>query len=249
MKFIILAHARSGSSTLLNLLDVHPQIKMITEPFNPDRGPERENSWPGGPYRAYLNEFQKDNEEEFQVCLNSIFSDYTGFKHLYYQLGDKLNYYLLNNVDKVIFLTRKNLLQAAVSADISTQTKYWNGPDRHAVDRFSGNINLDYIKGLMEFHAHGNKRWRDYLQDQKIDFTEITYEDIYLNKPIPKKVKQIQQLFSFLGYEPTKAPRARLKDHLDIKHKMSSRELYNRISNIHEVERLFGSKEHGFIFK
>jgi|TARA_B100001971_G_C18012100_1_gene442934 hypothetical protein len=37
IKFIIFAHARSGSSSLVDALNAHPKITVMTEPFDENR--------------------------------------------------------------------------------------------------------------------------------------------------------------------------------------------------------------------
>lgn len=102
------AHPRSGSNSLVEILRRHPSLSILNEPFN-----EGFPSWGTGKpnYLARVRDV-----ESLEDLLREIFAEYRGMKMLSYQLGQELGSYILRrSAMRVVFLRRRNLLQAAVS--------------------------------------------------------------------------------------------------------------------------------------
>lgn len=118
LRLILFAHARSGSSSLLKILQLHPDLHLVEEPFH-----ESFASWsPDNPnYRDQLHD-----RDSLDKQLDTIFATYNGLKVLDYQLSDDLITHLLQRPGShVLFLRRRNLLQAVVLAMIGQQTQLW----------------------------------------------------------------------------------------------------------------------------
>jgi len=99
---ILFAHPRSGSSSLYQILQLHPELNILEEPFN-----ERFMEWnPNNKnYLSLISDIPSLNAQ-----LLEIFSAYNGVKVLDYQLPDELAAHLLQRLDcKIIFLRRRNL--------------------------------------------------------------------------------------------------------------------------------------------
>ena len=122
MKFILLCQYRSGSTMLCRTLNNHPQIKVGEEILH--------NSHPSmisWRKKIYNNQYYKKN------FLNKKFIDLTfenlnGFKIMFNQIDKSCEIWdVLNKIPnlKVIFLTRKNLLEAFLSLKISLITNVW----------------------------------------------------------------------------------------------------------------------------
>ena len=176
-RVILFAHPRSGSSSLYQILQLHPELNILEEPFN-----EHFTRWnPNNKdYLSLISDIPSLNAQ-----LSEIFSAYNGVKVLDYQLPDELAAHLLQRSDcKIIFLRRRNLLQSVVSVLIAEQTHLWK--------------KWEMIKPLEEYYrnlqsldiAEIQGRTR-YLKDH-LDFFEgvidhrstreaikLTYEELY----------------------------------------------------------------------
>src|SRR5689334_20745080 len=101
---ILFAHPRSGSSSLYQILQLHPALNILEEPFN--QGFTKWN--PNHP--NYLE--RVSDIPSLDKVLAEIFVAYNGIKVLDYQLPDELGVHLLQRPDCFIFfLRRRNLLQ------------------------------------------------------------------------------------------------------------------------------------------
>ena len=89
-RLIFFAHPRSGSSSLLRILQLHPDLHVLEEPFN-----EGYTSWAPG-NQDYLSRIH--DTSSLDAVLAEIFEAYNGVKILNYQLADDLTaidrYYL-----------------------------------------------------------------------------------------------------------------------------------------------------------
>jgi LPS sulfotransferase NodH len=82
---------------------------------------------------------------------------------------------------RFILLTRANLIEQSVSAFLSTNTGVW-----HMWDEKDSLIEPEFnFQSIMKFtkeFAEYNYRWKKVLQDAGIEFIEIFYEDLILDK-------------------------------------------------------------------
>src|SRR5215472_12584666 len=78
-KLVVVAHPRSGSNSLVEILDCHPELTLLVEPFN-----ENFTTWlPGNPdYRAAVTDVTS-----LDRVVDGILADYSGFKVHSYQLA------------------------------------------------------------------------------------------------------------------------------------------------------------------
>src|SRR5215475_6736080 len=117
-KFILFAHARSGSSNLLEALQLHSLLLIAEEPFH-----EKYHVWHPDE-RKYVDLITDIPSLEAQLAM--LFAKYNGIKVLDYQLPRELyTHLLLRSEFRVIFLRRRNLLQAVISRCIAEQTGVW----------------------------------------------------------------------------------------------------------------------------
>jgi hypothetical protein len=90
-KFIILAIARSGSTSLARLLNASRDVELAIEPFNPDY-----TQWyPGEP--NYIKRVK--DEASLDKVADELFSRFTAIKTLNYQLDTKLYEHLALRTD------------------------------------------------------------------------------------------------------------------------------------------------------
>jgi LPS sulfotransferase NodH len=118
LKLVIFAHARSGSSSLYRLLQLHSSLHIAEEPFH-----DSYHSW-NPSEKNYVDHITDIPSLEEQ--LGALFAKYNGIKILQYQLPVALYTHLLLKPElRIVFLRRRNLLQAAVSGRIAEQTNIW----------------------------------------------------------------------------------------------------------------------------
>lgn len=119
-RFLLFAIARSGSTTLLRLLNCHPEIRCIDEPFNPHKF--------NGQYFERVKDVASLDE-----TLEDIWRSHNGIKHAWDPTGASFSWrpyfnehLLLRPDQKILFLNRRNILRQLVSMRIAQQTEVWN---------------------------------------------------------------------------------------------------------------------------
>ena len=148
-RLILLAWPRSGSSSLWQILQAHPDLELFPdEPFN-----ESFTEWaPGNPdYLARVHDI-----ESLDTVLAELLEHNRGIKVLSYQLDEELLRHLIVRPDLwVIFLSRRNLLQAAVSDRIAKQTKLfnrWDADPEESLEQYYDSLkplDLDDLRGYV----------------------------------------------------------------------------------------------------
>ena len=242
-KLVIVAHPRSGSTSLAEILDCHPELTLLDEPFNEDF-----SSWlPANPdYRALVTDVTS-----LDRVVDGILADYSGFKVHSYQLDPELLAHLLSRRDlHVMFLRRRNLLEAAVSGLIAEQTGLWAAWDR---DRALE----DYYTGLAPISVQDV---RDKLRQIRENLAEVTailstrsdgrvlelcYEDLFLGERSTRR-RLVESLWSHLGLPPCENPRVgRFLDNASFR--MGKPATYGRLPNLAELEATLGNDQTGHI--
>ncbi len=116
LRLLFLAHPRSGSSSLYEILQSHPDLNILEEPFN-----ENFTRWDSANknYRELIHDIPS-----LETQVEGIFSTHNGIKILDYQLPRDLAAHLPKRPDcKIVFLRRRNPLQSVVSVMIAQQTQ------------------------------------------------------------------------------------------------------------------------------
>ena len=108
-RFLIMSLPRCGSTTLMNVLNCHPDIRCLREPFNPDQA--------GNTYLGRVHDLGS-----LDVVLRHIWRCYNGVKHVWepsgwpFGRGMGFNLALAMRPDvRILLLTRTNHLQRIVS--------------------------------------------------------------------------------------------------------------------------------------
>ena len=147
-RVVVLAHPRSGSNSLVEILGLHRSVSILNEPFN-----EHFASWDpsNSDYAALLREGRS-----FESVLDELFDEFTGLKVLSYQLNDDALTKLVNRSGvKIVALRRRNLLQTAISQVLAESTGLWKtwDADRRLEDYYRGLPALDptLISARMEW--------------------------------------------------------------------------------------------------
>jgi hypothetical protein len=248
-RFLIFALARTGSTTLMNVLNQHPSIRCLKEPFNPDND-----------HATYLQRVS-DQASLFAV-LEEVWQTYNGIKHVWHPSGwpfsqnSSFNNWLLTAGCRVIFLHRANKLQRIVSSQISQQSGVYHIDDYSAREhllRFQfAPLDTDWIAQQL----WGEQKWlmeaRQCLRECSLPFLELIYEELYTaSLSAQGRLHKINQLLEFLDQPPFEIQKSeRVIELLDPKvGKLNSQEVYHRIPGIEEIEHRFGSDDTGWLFK
>ena len=199
LRLLFLAHPRSGSSSLYEILQSHPALNILEEPFN-----ENFTRWEAG-NKNYLELIHDIPSLELQAA--EIFAEYNGIKILDYQLPPDLIAHLLRRAGcKIIFLRRRNLLQSVVSVLIAGQTRLWK--------------KWEMTKPLEEYYQHlqpldiADIQQRVAEMKRRLDFFEsivderpaheavkLTYEELYFSEP-SRQEEQVNAIWDMLQIPP-----------------------------------------------
>jgi len=249
-KFLVFSLPRCGSTTLRRLLNCHPRIHCLEEPFNPFNYSSK-----------YLDQVM--DPESLAQTLRGIWSTYNGIKHTWYPDGWPFNdkafnkLLMLKHNQKVLYLNRRNLLRRLVSNHISNQTNVWglfNEQDRKKVAscKFAP-MNIDATKWRLDWEMGMIAHYKQLLVANRTTFLEIWYEDLYNPKiATSDHIEKLNQVFAFLGEKSitNESALAQVKNLFDASRmKLNSIETYLRIPKIREVEKQCGSEATGWLFK
>ncbi|MDW5328899.1 hypothetical protein [Plantactinospora sp. KLBMP9567] len=244
MAFVMLAHARSGSESLLATLNLHEEIYAVSEPFNPNY-----KDWDvdNDDYRSKIIDVRSLYEQ-----LEAVGRKFNGIKTTDEDLPRELNEVLVGDTRfKLIFLRRSNLLQAVVSQAIADRTGLWQKWDA------AGRI-ADYYGSLGKLDVHQLSDRLAQLDDDVSHYGNLvasrryessvmlTYEDLYF-APRDARAGMVNRLLRFLDCSPLAldevdrymAPR---------NGQLNSQELYRLITNCDSIEARLGSDRTGWLF-
>jgi LPS sulfotransferase NodH len=245
LRLVFLAHPRSGSTSVFKILNLHPALDLLEEPFNEDFA-----SWaPENP--DYLP--QVHDRATLDAVLATIFARCNGFKIQDYQLPDELLTHLVHAYPShVLFLRRRNLLQTVVSNLIAVQTAVWKKWElrQPLADAYRQLQPLDITqikRWIAELDDH--MRWCDALLDTLPDGAvhRLVYEDLFFASAAERE-RQIGALWPWLGLEPPADPR--VSYYLDpLQVKLNSAETYRWLPNAAAIERACGSDATGWLFR
>jgi len=244
-RLIFIAHPRSGSSSLYQVLQLHPSLNLLEEPFN-----EGFAEWsPNG--KTYLDKIM--DIPSFDEQLVDIFSEYNGLKMLNYQLDEDVLSHLLEKKDLFfIFLRRRNILQSVISTMIADQTGLWKmwEMDRTFTEYYKAlkPLNISEIQSdIQEI-----ERQLDYIE-RRLDnrpfgtVLKFVYEDLYFTS-LENQTRQIEAIWPFLNLPPLRDER--IEYYLSPeKVKINSLETYRMIPNGKEIEEKCGSDRTGWLFQ
>ena len=231
-KFVIFASARTGSSSLARLLEKSKGVKLVFEPFNP-----KFREW--SPNEKNYHELVR-NVMEINNTLDELFKRFNAMKTLDYQLSEKNNSALLGRRDlKVLFLTRRNLVEQIISDLVAHQTKIWDkrGPKR--IYNSLKPIDITEMQNKIDYVIHLNGTYLKFLEKNRgADFLHLFYEDLY-SEDISKNIKAITKICKFLEI-PTPPKPAIEKYMTPSKVKINYENIYNNLPNYKEIEKKFG---------
>jgi len=185
IRAIFFAHPRSGSSSLYQILQLHPELNILEEPFN-----ENFTRWNSSNknYRELIYDIPS-----LDVQVAEIFTNFNCIKVLDYQLPDDLTIHMLRRLDyKIIFLRRRNLLQSVVSVLIAEQTHLWKKWEmtKPLEEYYLGLQPLD-IQDIQQRVTDLKQRlnfFESFIDTRsKDDVIKLTYEDFFFSEASQQK--------------------------------------------------------------
>jgi hypothetical protein len=248
MKFLIFALARSGSTTLMQQLNLHPEIRCLHEPFNP-----------GNPRRVIAGAADCLSLDK---AVEEIWKRHTGFKHVWDPTGwpfgtnRELNQHLLRRSDqRILFLKRRNILRRLISYEISRQANVWDGSDasRRKVAEFKFQpVDIEWISRTLRFEKQAISSYRQVIVSSGVDFLDLWYEDLFNSADQIAKIQTLNMIFGFIGYEPVSDERLKSQAKQLFEPstaKLNSTSTYRRIPNAHDIESHLGADDTGWLFQ
>ena len=244
LRLILFAHARSGSSSLYQILQLHPQLHILEEPFN-----EGFTRW--HPQAKNYLELINDTAS-LDAQLAEIFASYNGVKVLEYQLPQPLYVHMLRRPDcTIIFLRRRNLLQAVVSNLIAEQTHLWKTWDmERPLQTYYANLQALSIADIKDRVASLKQRldfFEAIISSRPANsYFKLVYEDLYLGSSRQREVG-VARIWQFLHLEPIDSDT--IQQYLSPERaKLNSIDTYQLLPNAHEIDQQLGNNETGWLF-
>ncbi len=249
--YVIFSLARTGSTTLLRMLNCRQGLRCAFEPFNP-----RNND----PLLAQCNALRK--ERGLEEAVRRLWMLCNGFKHVWRRDGwpfpenPDLNRQILVGLGaRIILLHRRNGLQRAISVQISEQMQLWTP---NTVEDFRRIREHQFraldIAGLREEIAGADKAlaWaRGELAGAGVTWREAAYEDMFDSAlPAEGRLEAVESILEFLEMgRATEVEKVGIRTILNpAMTGFQNAAAYTRIPNIHEVERELGSEATGHVF-
>lgn len=242
-RLVVVAHPRSGSNSLVEILDCHPELTLLDEPFNEDF-----STWlPANPdYRARATDVTS-----LDRVVDGILADYSGFKVHTYQLEMELLAHLLGRRDLyVVFLRRRNLLETVVSNLIAEQTGLWAAWDRErALEDYYTDLaplSVEDVRGKLRWTRENLAEVAAILRARSDRLVlELCYEDLFLGD-WSTRWRLVESLWSHLGLPPCeKSWVGRFLENTSFR--MGRSATYGRLPNLAEIEATLGNDETGHI--
>ncbi len=239
-RLIVFAHARSGSNSLVEILQLHRQLTVLNEPFN-----ENFMQWGTGnaDYRSRITD-----PASLDAILDEIFDTYQGIKVLTYQLEEEHIEHLAHAPGvHILFLRRRNLLQAAVSNLIALQTNLWKSWDAtRPIEDYYGELTpipIEDVRDLVNWLRSHLDRVQGILDRATAPVMKVVYEDVFL-APVALQGEWLRALWSFLDLTPFDD--ARVRHFLDPREvQQGTTATYGRLPNLVEIEAACGSDDSG----
>ncbi|MFW5702410.1 MAG: sulfotransferase domain-containing protein [Candidatus Dojkabacteria bacterium] len=228
-KFVIFAHARSGSTSLAKVLGEGNGVNMAIEPFHQDY-----SKWnPNEPNYSQLI----TDRSSLLTALEQIFNKHNAMKVLQYQFPAEIYTELLaQEVIKIIFLRRRNYINAVISGLIAEQTDIWKKEDATSEVIYSQlkPLNISRAREMLDYVSTQMNYYEDFLEkNRKGDYIKLFYEDLYSDDK-KTNIETIKRICKFLEID-LPSEEAISKHMLPSSAKISSKGEYEQIPNYEEV--------------
>lgn len=255
LPFILFSLARTGSTTLMKLLNCRQGVRCLFEPFNT------------GNRADYSNQCDIIRHSHgLPAALQALWSQCNGFKHVFHPDGwpfrdnpDLNRQLLVNSGARIMLVARKNELQRAISVQISEQMQIWTPTTAEEFSRIRSHqfapLDIGALRGEMSAAARAMAWARGQLSASAVSWMEVSYEDFFTpaeaSAELEAPVERLQGLLEFLtvGRETDPVRLARMHElFAPEKTGFQNVQAYARIPNIQEVERELGNDQMGRVF-
>lgn len=236
---LVFAFPRTGSTTLAESLAMFMKVNKLLEPFNKTHGYARDR------------EDIVDRDSLYRVLDEISDKKINVVKHLSCQLSQELNGHLVEyGFRHILFLWRRNALKRAVSNEISFQAGHWRRDRDKILNTEYKPLDIDKLRENMEWYRSEVKSYRGMLESGGTPFREIVMEDFY-QKSMEEKEKAVVRLARrYFFLRSFRYNQKKLREILSPEvSRLNSRETYEMIPNIEEVDRELSSEENGFLFE
>jgi hypothetical protein len=229
-QFLIVAHQRSGSSSLVRYIQSCTGLRGVMEPFR----------------KKYADKQGIDIScpHILATFLVKYFEKYDFAKHLYNSLTGKMNTVIYSHasVQQVIFLYRKDLCAALMSSKIAKATGKWRETilehfDAISLDPQQFALELYTLKRLVERNFYSLK---GIAAKRALPVMRVCYEDLYSTDESHQR-EVVQKILTFIDHDATQWNRNGAFDKL-ISHKnryAANKEV--RVSNYASIHQQFGN--------
>jgi hypothetical protein len=249
--FVVASLPRSGSTNLAALLNCHPEVKCVIEPFHPLRH--------GGDFhRISLR------SGSVEPALSLMRHRWNGIKHVWevsngwpFESKPELNEEIVLNAQSVVLIERRNYLRRYVSGVISKQLGFWVGTRQEFLARLETiqlrELEPELVKNEIARDRSGITSLKVTLTNRGVSTLHLVYEDLFGEHADPRsQAVLLQSIWRFLGFSglADEECESRCKPLLDKeKYKWASPDVYRMIPRIERLEREVGCDETGWLFQ
>jgi hypothetical protein len=248
--FALISLPRCGSTSLALLLNQHPRLSCLIEPFHPER-------YDGVFHRQALRVSPRES-------LRRIWTRWNGIKHVFEPNGwpflgrPELNSEVaVQQGQRVVVIRRRNLLRRLVSDLICRQTRYWIGTREEFCARLEQTrlLPLDpaKLRGQIRRDRDAMTQLQHAMAERGVPTLEICYEDMFCTADDPAtQMQRVNAVLAFLNVPPISLPTftRQWRERFDgDRHRWASPDVYRRIPGIDGIEAEVGNDETGWIFR
>jgi hypothetical protein len=242
-KILIDGLPRTGTTTLARLFAIHPDTRVIIEPFHPKR-------YEGRYHRIVLS--AADQQKPFDFA----WERWNVIKHVWetgkpwpFTYKPALQGDLWKSADLVITANRRNLLKRYVSAEVSRTLGFWIGTRQDFLDRLQNvcllPLDIERARQAIQQDRTAVAVRANFLAEAQVPTINFVFEDFF-NADTNEKHEMINALYAASGLRTLGHPyllhhATRLLD--PDQYQWSSYEVYRAIPNIVEFEAALASED------
>lgn len=231
------------------MLQGHPQIQCLIEPFHPHR---------------YEGRFHRlATEDSIDAALQTIWTRWNGIKHVWESDGwpfperPELNNQVARSARKVIVLLRRNYLRRIVSNLLSRRTQFWIGTRAEFLARLEAvdlpPLNVDLVFRQIRRDQRAIIDCQQHLVACDKPTIVLYYEDLFREQAeTSEQHRLVNTILEFLEFAPVTAEaferdwRTQFDPEV---HRWATKDIYRRIPGIMHVEERIGCEETGYLFR
>ena len=205
--FVIMTHPRTGSELLSQSLNLHPDLKVLGEPLNPNRG-ELSLASESVPYFGPMMVMRYVQSEELKASFESMMSASNGMKIVYEHItaSSPVTGWLAGNKGVKVIFMRRNPAHSAMSYWFARKSNVWQNRHRDEPDVVDPDFVEDFCEASMRDHALYSRVFRDH------ETFDMTYEGM-----VSDWSGSVGRVLGFIGAETVDLPKYTTKrtDKLD----------------------------------